>query len=55
MTARERMRLRPSRSFATGSCATATITVFRKKRRPISRSDTPASFFANTGKSSICA
>ncbi len=47
-----RMRLCPSESFAIGSCASTITTVLTKKIVPIAFSDTPASFFANTGSSS---
>ena len=46
------MRLRPSPSFAIGSCASTTTIELTIQRRPISRSFTPASFFAYGGSSS---
>ena len=52
MKASARIRLRPSRSFAIGSCRTTIRTVLTRKIRPIPFSLTLASFFANTGRSS---
>ena len=51
-TASIRIRLRPSTNRATGSWATTSAIVSKKKISPIQRSDTPLWFFANTGKSS---
>ena len=42
MSASARMRLRPSPSFAIGSCAITTTIELTIQRRPISRSFTPA-------------
>ena len=39
-------------SFATGSCATTTTSALTAQMAPISRSFTPAQFFANGGSSS---
>src|SRR5690242_8972588 len=42
----------PSTNRATGSCATTSAIVLKKKITPIQRSETPLWFFANTGSSS---
>ena len=47
------MRLRPSPSFAIGNCATTTTSALKNQSRPISRSLTPATFFAYGGSSSM--
>ena len=55
MSARAGIRRLPSRSFVSGSCARTIASVLTKKMKPICRSVTPASFFANTGNTSSSA
>ena len=52
INASARMRLRPSPSFAIGSCASTMTIEFSIQRRPISCSLTSATFFAYGGISS---
>jgi hypothetical protein len=52
ISARPRIRRRPSTSFTTGSCATATTSETSNQSTPIARSLMCAVFFANGGRSS---